>query len=81
MMRVTLPLLAVSILGVSMLCEPASAGRRPYLFTYDTEALAQGDFELEQWLWSKYNPPAPKTTIDLTAGLLERSRNRSRSSA
>jgi hypothetical protein len=40
----------------------ARADRRPFAFTYDTETLARGDLELEEWIWGKVNPPSPKTT-------------------
>jgi hypothetical protein len=29
----------------------SEAGRRPYVFTWDTETVPKGDVELEQWLW------------------------------
>jgi len=28
-------------------------GRRPYIWTWDTETMNAGEFEVEQWLWSK----------------------------
>jgi hypothetical protein len=31
----------------------AEAGRRPFIWTWDTEIVPQGDLELEQWLWAK----------------------------
>jgi hypothetical protein len=36
----------------------AEAGRRPFLFTYDSEIVPEGDAELEQWLWSESKVPA-----------------------
>lgn len=31
----------------------AAAGRRAFMFTWDTEALNKGDVEIEQWLWAR----------------------------
>jgi hypothetical protein len=31
----------------------ADAGRRPFLFTWDAEALNTGDVEIESWLWAR----------------------------
>lgn len=31
----------------------AEAGRRAFIWTWDTEALNKGDVEIEQWLWAK----------------------------
>lgn len=42
-----LPLLLV-LLGTS-----AEAGRRPFIWTWDTEIVPQGDLELEQWFWAR----------------------------
>lgn len=32
---------------------PAEAGRRPFIWTWDTEITPKGDVELEQWLWAR----------------------------
>jgi hypothetical protein len=37
---------------------PAGAGIRPFIWTWDTQILAQGDVELEQWLWARTRAPA-----------------------
>lgn len=37
---------------------PAQAGRRPFIWTYDTEIVPKGDIELEQWLWARSRAPA-----------------------
>ncbi|NNB88674.1 hypothetical protein HJC10_10835 [Corallococcus exiguus] len=37
---------------------PAQAGRRPYIWTFDTEIVPKGDVELEQWLWVRGRAPA-----------------------
>lgn len=59
MMKTTRVVLAVAaVLSASQ----ASAGRRPFTFTFDAETLNQGDLELEQWLWAKVQPPAPLAT-------------------
>lgn len=34
----------------------ASAGRRPFLFAYDSEIVPEGDVELEQWVWAESRP-------------------------
>jgi len=36
----------------------AESGRRPFLFTYDSEIVPEGDVELEQWLWAESKVPA-----------------------
>lgn len=36
----------------------AHAGRRPYIWAYDTEIVPRGDVELEQWLWVRGRAPA-----------------------
>jgi hypothetical protein len=56
-------LLAVAALHAS----DARAGIRPYIWTWDTQTVAQGDVELEQWLWvrGKIDPVRfdPATTV------------------
>ncbi|MCP3139555.1 hypothetical protein [Pyxidicoccus xibeiensis] len=37
---------------------PAQAGRRPFIWTYDTDIVPKGDVELEQWLWARSRAPA-----------------------
>lgn len=37
---------------------PAQAGRRPFIWAYDTEIVPKGDVELEQWLWARGRAPA-----------------------
>ncbi|WP_164017446.1 hypothetical protein [Pyxidicoccus trucidator] len=37
---------------------PAEAGRRPFIWTFDTEITPKGDVELEQWLWARSRAPA-----------------------
>jgi hypothetical protein len=37
---------------------PAQAGRRPFIWTYDSEIVPKGDVELEQWLWVRGRSPA-----------------------
>lgn len=34
----------------------ASAGRRPFLFAYDSEIVPEGDVEVEQWVWAETKP-------------------------
>lgn len=38
---------------------PAEAGRRPFIWTFDTEITPKGDVELEQWLWARSRAPIP----------------------
>lgn len=45
------------ILGLAA-ATPAHAGRRPFIWTYDTEIVPKGDVELEQWLWARSRAPA-----------------------
>ncbi|WP_224367320.1 hypothetical protein [Hyalangium versicolor] len=37
---------------------PVEAGRRPFIWAYDTEIAPKGDLELEQWLWARGRAPA-----------------------
>ncbi|NVJ08312.1 hypothetical protein HUW63_24120 [Myxococcus sp. AM001] len=37
---------------------PAQAGRRPFIWTFDTEIVPKGDVELEQWLWARSRAPS-----------------------
>ncbi|MCK8502316.1 MULTISPECIES: hypothetical protein [Myxococcus] len=36
---------------------PAHAGRRPFIWTFDTDIVPKGDVELEQWLWARSRSP------------------------
>ncbi len=45
--------LAVLILGSAIAPRAAEAGRRAFLFAYDSEIVPEGDVELEQWWWSE----------------------------
>lgn len=49
----------VLLLGLcaSLAPRPAEAGRRPFIWAYDTETVPQGDVELEQWLWARTQAP------------------------
>lgn len=47
-------LLAVPLILAAMLTpSQAAAGRRAFLFLYDSEIVPEGDVELEQWWWSE----------------------------
>src|SRR5688500_14625846 len=48
------------VLGIAVALHPqtARAGIRPFIWTWDTQILAPGDVELEQWLWAKTRAPA-----------------------
>ncbi len=47
------PILAALILAGTLTPPRAEAGRRAFLFTYDSEIVPEGDVELEQWWWSE----------------------------
>ncbi|MFL5355915.1 hypothetical protein [Archangium sp.] len=47
----------LAVLAVAVLPAPAEAGRRPFIWVYDTEIVPKGDVELEQWLWAKARAP------------------------
>ncbi|HEX8818851.1 MAG TPA: hypothetical protein VF794_02905 [Archangium sp.] len=47
----------VAVLALAVLPAPAEAGRRPFIWVYDTEIVPKGDVELEQWLWAKSRSP------------------------
>lgn len=49
---------AALALAVLASARPAQAGIRPFIWTWDTKILAQGDVELEQWLWARTQAPA-----------------------
>src|SRR5438045_3051266 len=46
------------VLAMLLWSSAAQAGRRPFIWTYDTEIVPRGDLELEQWLWAKTRPPS-----------------------
>jgi len=48
------------VLGLLVAVAPtlAEAGRRPFIWAYDTEIVPEGDVELEQWLWARGRAPA-----------------------
>jgi hypothetical protein len=48
----------VALLSSTLVTRTAEAGRRPFLFTYDSEIVPEGDAELEQWVWSESKVPA-----------------------
>lgn len=56
-MRVLAHSLAALVLTTWLIASPAFAGRRPYIFTWDTETVNKGDIEIEQWLWSRALAP------------------------
>ncbi|PTL76262.1 hypothetical protein [Vitiosangium sp. GDMCC 1.1324] len=45
--------LMVAVLALAVLPAPAQAGRRSFIWVYDTEIVPKGDVELEQWLWAR----------------------------
>jgi hypothetical protein len=47
----------MAALAVAVLPASAEAGRRPFIWVYDTEIVPKGDVELEQWLWVKSRAP------------------------
>jgi hypothetical protein len=49
----------VVLLAVVTVSLPAEAGRRPFIWTWDTETVPEGDLELEQWLWAVSPPTDP----------------------
>ncbi len=51
-------ILAVLTLASALGAAPAEAGRRAFLFAYDSEIVPEGDVELEQWWWSESRIPA-----------------------
>lgn len=52
------------VLGLLWVLLPrlAEAGRRPFIWAYDTEIVPEGDVELEQWLWVRGRSPAAPST-------------------
>src|SRR5215813_10889824 len=52
-LRSTLFLLTLASLAPGQ----AEAGRRAFLFAYDSEIVPEGDVELEQWWWSESRIP------------------------
>ncbi|MFE8597664.1 hypothetical protein [Archangium violaceum] len=47
----------LGVLVLAVLPTPAEAGRRPFIWVWDTEIVPKGDVELEQWLWAKSRAP------------------------
>ncbi len=47
----------LAVLALAVLPASAEAGRRPFIWVYDTEIVPKGDVELEQWLWAKSRAP------------------------
>ncbi len=43
------------VLGVLLLLvpRPSEAGRRAFIWAFDTAVVPEGDVELEQWLWAR----------------------------
>jgi hypothetical protein len=52
---------ALSICLLSSLTLTTHAGIRPFVATFDTDALNKGDFELEQWMWTLQNEKQTRT--------------------
>ncbi len=48
----------LAVLALAVLPAPAEAGRRPFIWVYDTEIVPKGDVELEQWLWARSRSPS-----------------------
>ncbi len=44
-------LVAATLAPLLLLSVPAEAGRRPFIWTWDTEVLHEREVELEQWIW------------------------------
>lgn len=56
-MRAVRWVVVMAALAVAVLPASAEAGRRPFIWVYDTEIVPKGDVELEQWLWAKSRAP------------------------
>ncbi|HZN92120.1 MAG TPA: hypothetical protein VFB81_05425 [Myxococcales bacterium] len=52
------PLAALLAIAAALHAPDARAGIRPYIWTWDTQIVPQGDVELEQWLWVRGKMPA-----------------------
>jgi hypothetical protein len=52
--------LAAAFATAALLAGDARAGIRPYLWTWDTQTIPQGDIELEGWLWVRGHIDAVK---------------------
>jgi hypothetical protein len=50
-------LLLTGLVAAVLLPGSAEAGRRPFIWAYDTEIVPQGDVDLEQWLWTRARIP------------------------
>jgi len=55
------PPVAALLAAAALLAPDARAGIRPYIWTWDTQTVAQGDIELEQWLWVRGHIAAGET--------------------
>lgn len=56
-MSVVRGLWLLALLAVVVLPTSAEAGKRPFIWVYDTEIVPKGDVELEQWLWARTKSP------------------------
>ncbi|HEX8436911.1 hypothetical protein [Archangium sp.] len=56
-MNAVLRVVMMAGLALAVLPTSAEAGRRPFIWVYDTEIVPKGDVELEQWLWVKSRAP------------------------
>lgn len=56
-MRAVRWIVVVTVLAVAGIPRPAEAGRRAFIWAYDTEIVPKGDVELEQWLWARTRAP------------------------
>ena len=61
-------ILAVLILASALAGGRAEAGRRAFLFAYDSEIVPEGDVELEQWWWAESRIPA-SAEMEMVAAL------------
>jgi hypothetical protein len=50
-------------LAAALATADARAGIRPYIWTWDTQIVPQGDVELEQWLWVRGKAPANPSAV------------------
>jgi hypothetical protein len=49
--------IAALLVGAFGAPDEAAAGRKAFLFAYDSEIVPEGDVELEQWLWAESRIP------------------------
>ncbi|HYV48065.1 MAG TPA: hypothetical protein VFA20_24565, partial [Myxococcaceae bacterium] len=45
--------LVAALIAAALFAPDARAGIRPYIWTWDTQTVAQGDIEIEGWLWAR----------------------------